>query len=225
MHRYLLALTVCMALLSGACRSTNIEINVLYDRIAGLVVDDRVMFDGRGAGVVESIEYARDGTYAVQLSVDKGFSSALTEHAQFFIVDDPERAGGKAVEIRLLRSGGRLLSSGASVQGAYSAFDVSRKLQKDIESGVLYFKGALEKFGRDIQTFAESKEYHDLKRSLEGLAEEMARKEKAARETVKRQWLPKIQRELDDLRKRLKQLGRENEMAPLEEQVERLRRI
>ncbi len=225
MFRYLWVLFVCLMLPLGACRSSSIEINVRYDRISGLTADNRVMFEGSDAGAVESIQYTREGAYVVQLSVDKGFANALTEHARFFIIEDPNRAGDKAVEIRHLHSGGRLLTSGASVSGAYDIDDLSRQLQKDIESGVRFFKQALEDFGRDINEFAESEEYRNLKRSLEGLAEELAHKGKAARETVKRQWLPRIQRELEELRKRLKQLGRENEMAPLEEQVERLRQI
>jgi predicted nuclease with TOPRIM domain len=86
-------------------------------------------------------------------------------------------------------------------------------------------KEQMDKFGRDLQTFPESQEYKDLKKSLEELAAEIERKEKQTREQIKREWLPKIQRELDELRQRLKQMGREDEMAPLDREVERIRRI
>jgi len=57
------------------------------------------------------------------------------------------------------------------------------------------------------------------------LAAEIQQKEKQARERIKREWLPRIQRELDKLREKLKQSGRESELAPLEKEVERIRRI
>ena len=50
-------------------------------------------------------------------------------------------------------------------------------------------------------------------------------KEKQARERIKHEWLPRIQRELDKLKEKLKQYGREDELAPLEKEVERIRKI
>lgn len=223
-HLLLITLSVILGLL-GACRSSNIEINVRYDRISGLTAKDRVVFDNNDAGVVTSVTYTREGAYLVRLGIDKAYANALTEHAMFFIVPDTSRAGIKAVEIRHAQPGGRLLGNGVIVDGANESDTISAQLQKEIDAGIALFKKTLDRVGQEIRDFSQSKEYLDMKRSLEALAREMARKEKAAREDLKRNWLPRIQRELDELRERLKQQGREKQLTPLEEQVERLRYI
>ena len=225
MTRWIIVLFTCLIVPMGACRDSSIEINVRYDQVHGLTVDRRVVFQGRPTGVVESIEYTREGSYVVTLAIDKAFSDILTEHARFYIVDDPDTSDEKAVEIRNEASGGDRLASGSIVTGSHATVDLSEKLQKDIESGLQIFKEALDEIRRDIHEFPESKEYQDLKRSMEGLARELMQKERGVREKFKRKWLPRIQRELDDLRERLKQLDRENDMAPLEEQMEHLRSI
>ena len=64
-----------------------------------------------------------------------------------------------------------------------------------------------------------------MKKYLEDFAIELEQKEKETRDKIKREWLPKIQQELDKLREKLKQSGHEKEIQPLEKEVDRIRKI
>jgi hypothetical protein len=88
-----------------------------------------------------------------------------------------------------------------------------------------FLKEKMEQFGRDVQSFPESQEYQDLKKALDDLATELGRKEKETRERLKKEWLPKLQRELDVLRQRLREDGHEEQMAPLDKEMDRIRKI
>ncbi len=214
-----------LLLIAAGCKPQIIEINVQFDQVAGLAKGDRVLFNDNVAGSVSSIQYNDDRTYRVRLDVDAGFSRAVTEFSSFHVVDDRGAPGRKAIDIRVSRQGGVPLKSGAVVIGATPAEDLADRIKKDLESGFQYLKDRMAAFGRDVQQVPESEAFQDLKKSLEALADEIQQKEKQAREKLKREWLPGIQRQLDELRRRLQELGREEEIKPLEVEMERIRRI
>lgn len=202
-----------------------IKVNVNFERLSGLEKDDRVLFENNVAGHVQSIQYHPDGTYTVQVVIDEGFVSAATEYAQFQVVDDPERQGRKGIQIRLTGQGGTPLSDGATVAGIPAEEDLASKIRKEIDAGMRFLMEKMEQIGRDVQSFPESQEYQELKKALEDLAAELGRKEKEARERLKKEWVPKLQRELDALRQRLRENGNEEQMAPLDREMERIRKI
>ena len=53
----------------------------------------------------------------------------------------------------------------------------------------------------------------------------MERAGQQARDRIEREWLPRIHRELDELRKELEPDGREEELEPLEREFRRIRNI
>lgn len=225
MVRTIMIFTLAAVVLVACSTSSDFLVNISFKDLSGLEKDDRVLFENNAAGRVKSVRFNEDGSYTVQVEIDEGFIMAATEYTQFSVADDPERQGHKSVRIQLNRQGGTPLEDGSSVVGVSSDEDLAAKIQKELEAGLGFLMEKMEAFGRDMQSIPESREYKELKKSLEELAAEIERKEKHAREKVKRQWLPKIQRELDELRERLKQMGREDEIAPLDREVDRIRRI
>ncbi len=209
-----------------ACSTgTGIVVNVNFDRLSGLEKDDRVLFENNTAGHVQSVHYNADGTYTVKVAIDEGFVSAATEYSQFQVMEDPDRQGRKSIQLILTRKGGAQLADGATVAGTPAEEDLAEKIRKELDAGIGFLKEKIEEIGKDIQSFPESQEYQDLKKSLEDMADELGRKEKEARERLKKEWLPKLQQELDALRERLREKGHEEQMAPLDQEMERIRRI
>lgn len=208
-----------------ACEPDTIHIDIQFSRLSGLAEGDRVLFEGNPAGKVESITYQQDGTYRVGIEVDSGYEKALTEHSRFYSVADPVRTGSKAVIIELARSDGRLLQDGASVEGAELPDGIFSQWHKEMEKGLDYLRKQFDQFGRDVQGIPESEAYQQLKRSLEEWAREMERAEEETRNKIEREWLPRIRRELDELREQLKPDGREEELEPIEREVRRIRNI
>lgn len=208
-----------------ACQPSVVHINATYGRLAGMVSGDHVLFQGNVAGSVTDVQYTSEGSYTLKLKIAKGFASAATEYSQFHIVDDPNREGRKAVEIRLTQQGGKMLANGTTVQGVTPPELLADRLQRDLEAGFNFILSQIEKFSRDVHKVPDSEVYKKLKQSMEALAAEIQRAEKEARDRVKDEWLPKIERQLDALREQLQKLGREKELQPLEERVNRIRRI
>jgi hypothetical protein len=220
------ALVVLVTLVLVACSSDRgIVVNVNFEHLSGLEKNDPVLFENNVAGHVRSVQYHSDGTYTAQVAIDEGFIAAATEYAQFQVVDDPGRQGRKGIQIRLTQQGGAPLADGATVTGIPAEDDLAAKIRRELDAGMGFLKEKMEQFGRDVQSFPESQEYQDLKKALDDLATELGHKEKETRERLKKEWLPKLQQELDALRQRLRQDGHEEQMAPLDKEMDRIRKI
>ncbi len=207
------------------CWQDAIHLDVNFDTLNGLAKDDRVLFEGNLAGKVAAIEYRPEGTYRVALEVDEGYAHALTEHSRFYVAEDSGRQGHQAIVIDLVATGGRRLEDGATVDGETGPHDVFARWKREMESGLQFLQEQIEKFSRDVQGIPESDAYRQLKRSLQDWAEEMERAGEGARDKIEREWLPRIQRELDALREQFKSRGQEERLEPLEKEVDRIRNI
>ena len=209
----------------SACMSRDIRVNVTFDHLAGLAKSDRVVFEGNTIGAVQDVSYNQDGGYTVQVRIEKNFENAVTQYSHFRIVEDPKLSNHMAVMVVLDQSGGTPLKSGATIAGDPEEDDFFTQLQQDLATGFAFFKKQIDKIDRDVRQYPQSEEYRQLKKSLEDLAAEIESKEKQTREKIKKEWLPKIQHELDELREKLKQFGKEEDLEPLEKEVDRIRKI
>lgn len=208
-----------------ACQFGDIDIDARFDRVSGLSKGDRVLFQGNPAGKVSSVKYHSDDRYQVKLSLDKGYAEALTEYSEFHLVDDPDREGHKAIQIRLSQKGGRMLSDGATVKGVSEPESVFGQWRKEIEKGLSFLEKQIEKYSEEIESFPESEEYQQLIKSLAAWAAEMERAGDQARDKVNKEWLPRVEKELDALRQWLREHGHEEQIKPFEQEVERIRNI
>lgn len=224
MIRWLLILGL-IGLGAQACQSGAHHIHASYERLYGVAVEDRVLFEQNVAGRVTEVQYTLEGTYTVTLEINKGFVNAITEYSQLHIIDDPNRDGRKAIEIRLNRPDGKVLANGTTVLGVNPSKTLAGQIQKDIAAGFDFIQSQIERFGRDVQKIPDSEGYKALRESLEALTDEMLQAEKEARKRAKQEWLPLLERHLEQLREKLRQLGRENELKPLDDKVERIRKI
>jgi hypothetical protein len=226
-HRWInigFAMIILLAILA-ACRSDGIHLNVTYEHLTGLAPQDRVLSGSDRAGTVKSVGFLKDGTHVIGLKIDKAYKGAVTDASEFFVADDPGRPGYKAIVIRTQKSGGAPLADGSTVAGASPYEHLGFAIQKEIGAGLDYLIEQIDRFKQDASKIPDSEAVRRLKKTIKDMAAEMMRAEKAARERIKREWLPKIERELEKLRKKLRELGREDDLRPLEDEVERIRRI
>ena len=224
MTRKLVAFGMTVLLLF-ASRPQDIAITVRFERLSGLAANDRVLFENNAAGEVQAIRYNGDGSYAVAVRIDGGFANAVTEYARFEVHDDAGRPNRKAIVIVLTRQGGTPLADGAVVDGYSPPELFGERFNQDLREGFDAFKKQIESFANGLKQIPESDAFQDLKRSMGELADELSQTEKSVRQKLKNEWLPRIEQELEALKKRLEDSGRQDETEPLENELERIRRI
>ncbi len=210
---------------ASACHSGSIQINIRFDELLGLNQGSRVLFENKTAGTIETVHSNPNGTYSVRAEIDPAYRDAVTEYTQFRIVDDPAKTGRKAIQMVVLQTGGKKLPDGASVTGVSQEPDLGARVQQEMQEGFEYFKKQVDEFTRGLKRVPESEEYHRLKKSLGELADEISRAGKQTGKKLKEQWLPRIERELEELKKELREQGREDEAKPLQEEMDRIHKI
>jgi paraquat-inducible protein B len=205
-----------------ACEETGLNLKIRFDQIQGLQSDNRVIFESNHVGRVTRVFYAKEGHYLVDLIIEEDFANAATEDSRFYIIDDPQAAEKKAVEILQIRKGGTPLADGSMVEGATRPAAVDQKMLENFDKQTGKLGEKLQQFFENLKKLPESDEVKQLQKDLEELGREMEKAGKAVRDKMQTEVMPLIKEELERLKKRLENFGREKEVEPLEEQLEKL---
>lgn len=205
------------------CMGHELKLKVTYDQVQGLKKDARVMFSGNHIGDVTRVHYSADGYFMVDLSIEKEFAHAVTEYAEFFIITDPDHNGSRAIEMIQVKKGGKPLPDGSIIEGTTRSSALFNKAWGDVGQGIEDFTEHLRQFSRELHEISESEAVEKLKGELERLSEEIKRLGKSAREKIEQEILPLIKKQMEELRERLEKHGREKELDPLQEQLEKIR--
>jgi hypothetical protein len=194
-----------------ACEEKGLNLTIRFDQIQGLQADDLVVFENNHVGQVTRVFYSNDGVYIVDLKIEEDFANAATEHSRFYIIEDPQVAEKKAVEMIQLHKGGTPLANGSSVVGSTQSSAMFQKMLEDFDEQTGKLGKQFRKFFEDLSKLPESEE-----------VKQMEQAGKATRDKIQNDIVPMIKEELERLKKRLEKFGREEEVEPLEKQLEEL---
>lgn len=223
MLKKLIALIISLMAITGCERELNLRIR--YDQIDGLKQEDIVIFEGNQIGAVKAVTYTQDGDYIVAVSIKKEFVNAATEYSKFFISTDPQDSGKKAVEMVQTQQGGTLLQENALIEGSTRGSAFLNTLRDKFGQGIEGFKKEFDKFLEGLKTVPETEDFKKFENELNNLADEMRESGEAVRERLQKEVLPKLREELEMLRKRLREFGREDEVKPLEKKMDEMKKI
>ena len=212
-----------LPLISLGCKADGLNLKVRYDQVHGPQKGDQVIFEQHPIGIVTGVSYRDNGDYLVSVVIKKDSTAAATEHSRFFIADDLVRQGNKAVEVAQIRPGGSLLKNQATVEGSTRASVFFDQIKDGFENGFDNLRKEFEQFSQELSKVPESEAFKKLENELKDLAEAIEKSGKAAREEIEQQWLPRLKQELEILKEQLRKLGREDELKPLEIELERLK--
>ncbi|MCP4119771.1 MAG: MCE family protein [Desulfobacteraceae bacterium] len=208
-------LVLVSTILFAGCNTLDFTVN--FKDINSLKADDPVLVDQTPVGRVTTITPPGNGSYAVSVAIDKEFKAFMTEHSVFRLASSPETPDRTVIRVTQAAPGGTPLQKGAIVQGSEAApvQGLSGMLKK-LETGFGQF---LEEMGK----IPESEEYKRLESAMDEFAKELKDSGKEVQETMKNEILPKLRKELETLKERLKDGGRE--LEPLEKKLDTLKEI
>jgi hypothetical protein len=214
---------IALGMLLIACQPEGLGLKVSFDRIDGLEKGAPVRLQGNTAGQVTDVAYTDEGRYLVDIRVNEAFVNACTSNTRFRIV--PQEGGSRTMVVALVpgEPGGTPLAEGSVVRGEAVAPSVALGITAELFKGLESLGEQIEAFTREFQNFEESPAYRRLKEELTTLSESMAAAGRSAREKIEKEVLPRIEVEIRKLRERLEKMGKEDEIAPLEEELERIK--
>ncbi|MBS1213437.1 MAG: hypothetical protein H6R26_2054 [Proteobacteria bacterium] len=216
---HIIALLLGFMTLAGC--SQDLHFKIRFDDVGNLEHGAAVVVDNQPVGEITGIETTPDGAHLVSVSLDRQHQSVATEDSSFFLADDPDDPTRKRIEIIQSRPGGKPITDGATVQGSYptplGTFPFGALLQ-EFGKAMKDFSGQVERYRKDFEKLPDSPEGKQLQQEWKKLLEELFKAQSAAEGTIKKDLVPKLQEELENLRKRLEelQLAPKKQGKPLE---------
>jgi paraquat-inducible protein B len=228
----------------------DLNLQVCFNQNPGLTADDPVFFKGRKVGAVKKITYTNEGNYLTDILVEAECKNSATVDSQFYSAKNPNSPDKYNMVIEQTTPGGALLEDGTIVKGVdkrsfmeYLINDLTtnlkeslKEIKREYKKNSTYLESGIEesinsisakfgKFKEKISQVPKRKEVKELEKSLQQLYDNMLRTEKSIRINIQTKILPKIEKEVQHLKKRLAPSGRTEEVTPLESDLEKIKTI
>ncbi|SMF96722.1 hypothetical protein SAMN02949497_4128 [Methylomagnum ishizawai] len=202
-------LIVLFALSLSACGPGGLHLNLLLDNAAGISPQTPVVLGDRKVGQVTAINPDGAGGYVATLDIADEFRGSATQGSRFAVVRDPQAPDLRRIEFQPGPPGAAPLVDGAIVKGdaeSGSWFPLG-ELLRGFTDGLGQLRGQLERFRSEMQRLPDSPEARHLQEEWARLKEEMQQAQQSTEESVKKDVLPRLQRELDELDRKFKALN------------------
>jgi hypothetical protein len=213
-----------MALLGAlwGCASPH-KVLVLYDRPGALKSGDRVIWENQTIGSVGDFRANPAGKTVVPLQIKPDFRQALTDQSRFSIQTDPDHPGNQSVRMVLLSSTGKPLPHGAVVEGSTTFSILMEKGSRELQGLPQILQDALDRLGKELDRLSDREGQKELESPMDSWARELKKSGEETHLYFEKEILPKLDRAVEDLLRRLKELGREADGKSLEDKLEKLK--
>jgi ABC-type transporter Mla subunit MlaD len=202
-----------------------LHITVLYDRTEGLKRNDPVLWNQQKIGRVQSVKQNDQERAWVQLQINKDFSHKVTDESRFVIQADPQKQGESFVKMVNLSEKGDPLPAGTAVEGStYFSLQLERT-QRGLESWREKLEGELERLQEELGQLSQMESFKELEDEMDYWLNKLGQAGAETREYFKKEVLPQLEEALRELRKRLRQLGKDKGVETLEVKLDKLKRI
>lgn len=197
---FLLVLTGC---------GQDLHFKIRFDEIDGLKAGDPLVLDDQAVGEVLAVESAEDGGHLASVAVERKFAGTATVDSSFYLAEDPEDPARKRIEIVQSKPGGQPLAEGSVVEGSYpSPFGLFPfgSMLKEFGKTLRDLREQVERFRQDFDKIPDSEEARKLQQEWRKLLDEIRAAQEAAEGSLKKELLPKLREELENIRKKLEEL-------------------
>jgi ABC-type transporter Mla subunit MlaD len=204
------ALLLCLVAVAGGC-SRDLTVKVRFDAVSGLRQGAPVVLDGGPIGTVEEVRYTPEGRFEVRAKIEEAFRAAVTDRARF-LVDEGE-GGEKRLEVVALENGGTPLADGAVVEGSSRVGVVGESIRREMD-----------RFLQGLTQVPDAEAVREFQAELRRFSEQLRGAGREARERMKKEVIPDLERRWEELKRWLREHDRSDEIDPVERQLRELQR-
>ncbi|HEB77621.1 MAG TPA: hypothetical protein ENI90_03720 [Methylothermaceae bacterium] len=205
-------LGIALGLVLLACQVKDLSFYVRFHDPNGLQPGDRVLLAGRAAGRVEALQQVEDGSWWVAVTVDAAFRDQVTTGSTFAIAPDPDRPDRPCLVITP-NPAGEPIRDNAVVEGSEPLPDTLMPLFRGLSEGLEVLQQQFQQFSQELERLPRSPEYQRLQRQFESLLQQLEQ----AEQKMQRDVIPKLQQDLERLRRELEKAAPPRRRSPGEQ--------
>jgi len=217
-RNFIFSAITALALLG--CNEITLNFKIRFNDIEGLRKNDQVFFDKTPIGVVTDIEYTDTGNYLVSVAVEDRSSSLPKDSSTFYIDSNPETGERKAVRIIQIKDGGYIVEKNTIVEGQskYIAIygQIANKFRKDIHE----LESEINEFFKGLQNLSEDEQIEQIELQLDKILAEIEDLSAQMKQKLETEILPRIKKQLEELRRWLEEIGKEEKLKHVEQKIE-----
>jgi paraquat-inducible protein B len=188
------------------CKESGLHLKIRYDQVAGLKKGAPLLFEGKRVGEVKNVTYTQEADFIVEVVIEEEFATAATADTEFYITADPRDPGRKAIQLAKLGEAGSALREGTTVRGTTKSLFHWEQLLGTFRRGLKDLQEQFDDLAGEFRKIPDSKEYKRLEKEWERLLKEFKDAEKATREKLENDILPRLREEMEKLREQLRRL-------------------
>jgi paraquat-inducible protein B len=212
-------LTITALVLIGCIGITH-NFMIRFNDIQGLRENDRVFFDKTAIGEVTGIEYTDTRNYLVSVAVEDQFSSLTKDSSTFYIDSNPETEDRKAIRIIQIKDGGNIIEKNTIVEGQSKYSAIYGQIANNFRNNIHALESEINEFVKGLQDFSESEQIKQIERQLDKILTEIENLSAEMKHKLETEILPRIKEHIEELRRRLKQIGKEKKLKYVDQKIE-----
>lgn len=206
------------ALILIGCNATH-NFHVQFNDIHGLKKGDQIFFNETPVGTVVDVEYTDQGDYLVGVAVDKEFAELPKDSSTFYIDSAPDTASQKAVRIIQIQDGGNQIERNAVVQGQSKYAAVYGRIASKLQNNVRLLESEINEFFEGLKNISIDEQIEQIERQLDRILADMADASAEMKYRLEKEILPRIREKIEELRRRLEQLGKEEKLEYVDQKI------
>ncbi|WP_157678547.1 MlaD family protein [Oleiphilus messinensis] len=209
----------CALALIG-CSQQDLHFAIEYDQVNGLKKGAPVTYQSNPVGIVEAIDYTDQGTFLVAVALTSEHVSLATEQTEFVIRNN--QSGDGFVDLIEGSAQGALIQDGSKVKGSTALDALAGTFERKLGAQLQSFTATMQQAWADLQGIPVEEQIGQLEQQIEHFLNQFESAGKTTQDTLKEQVIPALRAQIEQLRKKLESLHREDEIPPLEERLNNL---
>ena len=207
-----------------ACNGS-LHLTVRYDNGRGLKPDDKVLWKEHTIGKVQAVKIDATGRGAAQLQIKQDFREKVTNESRFLIQADPQDYFLKYIELVNLAEGGEPLPNGTEVEASTHLSLQLERGNRRLEAWSKFLQQELDRWEKTLSQLPEEEWYKELERQMDYWLSEIGHAGIETRRYFREEVLPRLESAVRELKRRLRELNKEEEARILEIKLKELERI
>jgi ABC-type transporter Mla subunit MlaD len=208
------------ALVLFGCVGAAYNFKIRFNDINGLSKNDQVFFGETPIGVVTDVKYTGIGSYLVSVAVKNKFSSLPKDSSIFYIDSNPFAESEKAIRIIQIKDGGNVIEKNAIVEGQSKYSAIYCQIANNFRKNIHAMESEINEFFKGLQDFSESEQIKQIERQLDKILAAIENLSAEMKHKLEADILPRIKDQIEELRRRLKQIGKEEKLKYVDQKIE-----
>jgi vacuolar-type H+-ATPase subunit D/Vma8 len=199
--------------------SSSLNFIIKFDSIDGLKKGGRVIYERQTIGSVDDIVYTEQGTFLVNVSIEKEFAERATKSTVFVI--DSENNESYVKLISADKPGVRLVD-GETVNGSSQLEGITREFKNKLSDSVSLFAESINDLVAEIDEESMEKQIEYFERELDSLIVQASEMSETKKKSLNQEVIPLLEDKLDKFQQYLEEQDMEYEFKRLKKKFTEL---